>query len=300
MKLLPKLFLLIVVLVLLRLAVGLGSAAFHYSNTQTYNDYLENHAVSPEYFQQQVSLPTAIHSGKEWQQGAVAADDESGNDEVYVAGMEFQVDIEHGEDLMLRLNQKVEYLISSQSNDHLGFRWTTEDLRVGTNLRAMVLIWLDDDALKIGPDSASKGQATIDVFLLAGADRSRIQFLNLADRDEAYAKQTLGLPVLPNLTGTDPSAGMPLWRLATGIANHFGEPPTEGLIHFSSQSVGFGWKKDGRNFSSAGHYRPRFYANTDEYSYRKSFATTSSMDRSHSHTSSTEVSRTQKWKDRIW
>ncbi len=300
MKLPVKLLLLIVVLFVLRLVVGLGTAAYHYNNTQTYSEYLQNHEVTPAYFQSQVALPTPLHRGTTWQQGMTADADWEKNDQNYLGGAKIEINIDHGEDLMLQLEQDVEYLIDSTTNEHLGFQWSTPVLRTGVNLRAVVLVWLDEDALKLGPGSAKAGKATVDAFLLAGADRSEIYYLDRNDRDAAFAGQTLGLPIHPNFFEDGPAVEFPLWRALTGIVNHFGEPPTEGLIHFATNRVNFDWEKRDRTMAHGGHYRPATFVNTDEYSYRTRCKVSALHNRSHSHSTTHEISKTQEWNDRIW
>jgi hypothetical protein len=300
MKLLPKLILLIIVLLILRLALGLGSAAFHYSNTQSYRDYIAEHPVSPEFFAQQVELPTPLRHGRNYQQGEAPVKDWKADGESFIGGFEMAFEIDHGKDSVMFYTQKGEYFLSNKNNEHLGFFLSGEGMSTGTNIRTVVLVWLDDDALKMGPGTAAKGKVTVDVFALSGGGTSEVYYFNAKDRETAYRNQTLGLPIRQGSSGSKIDEEYPLWRLATGIANHFGEAPAEGLIHFSSQTVHLWWQKSGVNLSNSGHAEPKFSVNTDEYSYDKSVKVSSFLDRKRSLSTTSSVSRNQQWNDEVW
>jgi hypothetical protein len=300
MSLLRKLFILAFVLYLARLAVGFGTATYHYKNTPTYAEYLATTPVANEFFQQQFAMPTALHSGKEWQQGALPADDWQKDGDTYLGGTKFELEIKHGEDLMLRLDQEVEYLLVPDSCDHLGFRWTTPALHTSDDLRAVVLIWLDESALVIGPDTGERDTSIVDIFLMAGDAEPEVHYLRMSDRANAYASQSLELPVDPANSSGSTSVHVPLWRMATGIITELGPLPEEGLFYFCSHRMDFSWQKIERTKSSSGHYAPKLFVNTSEYSYEMTSKATAMIDREVFHSQSSSRRRSNEWNDRIW
>ena len=197
MHILRKLALVAIGLFILRLVLGLGLGAYHYYTTATFDEYLQSTPVTDEYVSQQVDLSRAISEGEYWQVGKSAPEDWKNSADVYLAGHKAEFEISHGEDALLKLDLQVEYVLDQANSDHLGFQWSAPILLPGANMRALILVWVDEAALAIGDSTATEGKANVDVFLFSGGGPSKVYYLNEADRKTAYQDSAFGLPQAP-------------------------------------------------------------------------------------------------------
>lgn len=301
MHILRKLAIVAIVLFVLRLVLGLSLAAYHYSTTATFDEYIQTTPVTDKYVSQQVDLTAAISEGELWQVGKSAPQDWKNHTDVYLAGHKAEFEINHGEDALLKLDLQVEYVLDQANSDHLGFQWSTPTFLPAVNTRALVLVWIDDAGLAVGESTASQGTAKVDVFLFSGGGLSKVFYLNAADRNIAYQDSAFGLPQTPPNLEPSGLPSFPFWRVLTGIVHQFGDPPTEGLVLYCRTGFEFSWlKKSNGNDSSGGIAQPSSASNSDEYSREFNLRVSTSMDRSEGLSTTFKVVHSSTWNDQVW
>lgn len=242
-------------------ALAIGLVWIHYRSTPDFDVYVAENPMDPTFLDERVPVGVLRIGDRSWSAGEIdrdplEADDEEPPEE---ARLVLEVELSHGEDRLLRLRQVFSATMDRETSNRGRFSIETPLLETRGDVRAEVLVGIDDLERLVGPESAGRGWATVDVFLVAGGGESRVRILDAArdpfDRGELITSLDL-----------EPTERMdsPLWDLVTGL---FRSPPSSGLVHHVEQGIGFSWRlrEDGRQSSSLG--RTRHEVSTKEYSY---------------------------------
>jgi hypothetical protein len=258
LKILGLVILVGIALYVIRLALGLGTAAWHYSNTPDFAEYLTSHPVQSETIEARLPSGEPITTESPWTTGSIDPLSLTPDDGEYErSDLTLLIDITRGDESLLSFEEEFSVALRRSDWTHHGVRIGVSNLRTAPGLRAIVVTSISDPEKMVGENSMGVGGAVVDLFLVSGAgpSESRFQF----DPDGNVWSGG------PGIVSTGVS--FPIWRKITGIAHNTRALPAEGLIHHVRQRVSFDWKK-----YEGGHGGPSMSfvhhaVNTDEYSY---------------------------------
>ncbi len=291
----------LVALYVLRLVLGLGLGAIHFSNTPDFEAYIRSNPVDVE----RLDAALAGIDGSEESSTLFAGEVDplvlDQEDETFeLRGQVLEVDIQRGEEYILRYRQEFTLALDRETYDRHGIRVTTPLLVTGDGLRLISIVRLTPSEKMIGEGSNGKGHAVVDVILAAGEGEPRVRFGELGEGSVRNDISTLlagaeGLPPLEQF-----QLELPCFRWLLGLVHPSDEIAEEGLLHHVSMPVFMNWEKleDGRGGPS--YQGARHFLSTTQYSFALRIAVSETRDGESAGSIETSHSVEYRWSDELW
>lgn len=291
----------LVAIYVLRLVLGLGLGAIHFSNTPDFETYLRSNPVDAD------RLDTAL-AGVEGNEDSstlfwgevdpMTLDPE--DETVELRAQVLEVDIQRGEKYILRYRQEFALALDRETWDRQGMRVTTPLLVTGEDLRVIAIVRLTPPERMIGEGSNGEGHAVVDVILAAGEGGPRVRFGELTEDPAAGDVSTLlaGAEGLPPLEQFQLELSWFRWLL--GLVHPSDEIAEAGLLHHVSVPVFLNWEK-----LQGGHGGPSFrdvrhWLSTKQYSFTLRVAVSDIRDGESAPSIETSHYVEYRWNDELW
>lgn len=243
----------VVLLALLRLALPMALAEWHYRTSPTFAEYLAANPVAHPLRRSLWPVDSPFATGPDWQRGDIdpfaLADDDPDFERIM---FEQQVEIQRGHEVLLRFHRQIAAAVHRGTGRQHGLAVRVTLQQSHPEMRVQTRIRFSDPDEVFSPHHRTESAIAFETFLLAGAGEPI---------HEAIQSNVDDPPSPPRL-------GTGWWRVLTGIAHPVGPLAEEGLIHTVRQGVQAGWlEQQPDSGSSIGIAWPFHTVNTQRYSY---------------------------------
>ena len=257
----------ITVLALVRIPLGIGAAMLHFSNTPDFATYLNQYPVSEPLPEKWWPVARLLAGEEAWTIGEVDPFSLTEDDPNFLIDIcAQQIQLFHGEQLLLDLEQEIAFAFDRESGERVGFGARTVRCQSAPEMRAAVRIWVWTPQELLLPVS---GSIIFDAMVVAGSGDDRLEIVEYSGRE--------GPPAIPRQDKW-PS----LWRGVVGLVHPADPISSEGLAHrfhrrISTNSWGMSGVRGSTRGTSAGVGQLEHWVSTLQYSHSFDAPTTGSM-----------------------
>jgi hypothetical protein len=133
----------IAVLALVRIPLGIGAAMLHFSNTPDFATYLNQYPVSEPLPEEWWPVARLLAGEEGWTIGEVDPFSLTEDDPNFLIDIcAQQIQLFHGDQLLLDLEQEIAFAFDRESGERLGFGARTVRCQSAPEMRAAVRIWV--------------------------------------------------------------------------------------------------------------------------------------------------------------
>lgn len=269
----------VVLLGMLRTAVGLGAAFVHFRNTPDFEAFVEERAVPADIVEAWLPSGEVLASDEEWTAG------EFDTPESEILMVATDVTIKHGSEVLLQTTVEFELAVDAESWIRRGCRIAVPAVQVRDGMHAVVQVGLGDVESLVEGNEPWQHKVVVDVLLVAGEGKNSFRVIELP---ESYEQ-------LPGMDFADLAL-----RGLLGLAYSWSELPEEGLVYQVRGSFKRSWFRSSSGSSGPGFLMSELRTNCDEYSYDVEIVQRSAPGKVGGSSSKRNWSLKYAWNDQVW